>query len=98
MKPVNRRDLLVLAAGLALATWLVVAYAFRYSSLAALVAAVMAPLYYGIGLGVDEKLFAVTVMSALLLYRHASNITKLLAGKESRIGSKAAGAKASPKK
>jgi len=77
-----------------LVTWLVVAYAFRYSSLAALVAAVFAPFYYGLLFGADEKLFAVIVMSALLLYRHAGNISNLLAGKESRIGSKSTGAKA----
>jgi glycerol-3-phosphate acyltransferase PlsY len=71
-----------------LVTWLVVAYAFRYSSLAALVAAVFAPFYYGLLFGVDEKLFAVIVMSALLLYRHSSNIGNLIAGKESRLGSK----------
>jgi glycerol-3-phosphate acyltransferase PlsY len=53
-----------------LVTWLVVAYAFRYSSLAALVAAVFAPFYYGLLFGADEKLFAVVAMSALLLYRH----------------------------
>jgi glycerol-3-phosphate acyltransferase PlsY len=81
-----------------LVTWLVVAYAFRYSSLAALVAAVFAPFYYGLLFGADEKLFAVVVMSALLLYRHAGNIANLIAGKESRIGSKAAGAKPTVKK
>jgi glycerol-3-phosphate acyltransferase PlsY len=84
-----------------LVTWLVVAYAFRYSSLAALVAAIFAPFYYGLLFGADEKLFAVVAMSLLLLYRHGSNIGNLLAGKESRIGSKskaAAAAKATPRK
>ncbi|MGH8854446.1 MAG: glycerol-3-phosphate 1-O-acyltransferase PlsY [Telluria sp.] len=76
-----------------LATWLIVAYAFRYSSLAALIAAVFAPFYYGLLFGADEILFAVAAMSALLLYRHSGNIANLIAGKESRIGSKAAGAK-----
>lgn len=71
-----------------LATWLVIAYAFRYSSLAALVAAVFAPFYYGLLFGTDEILLAVLVMSALLVYRHRGNIGNLLAGKESRIGSK----------
>jgi glycerol-3-phosphate acyltransferase PlsY len=75
-----------------LVTWLVVAYAFRYSSLAALVAAIFAPFYYGLLFGADEKLFAVIAMSLLLLYRHSSNISNLMAGKESRIGSKAKGA------
>ena len=76
-----------------LVTWLVVAYAFRYSSLAALIAAVFAPFYYGLLFGVDEILFAVIAMSALLLWRHSANIGNLIAGKESRIGSKAAGAR-----
>jgi len=76
-----------------LVTWLVVAYAFRYSSLAALIAAIFAPFYYGLLFGVDEILFAVIAMSALLLWRHSANIGNLIAGKESRIGSKAAGAK-----
>lgn len=76
-----------------LVTWLVVAYAFRYSSLAALIAAIFAPFYYGLLFGVDEILFAVIAMSALLLWRHSKNIGNLIAGKESRIGSKAAAAK-----
>ncbi|HZX26670.1 MAG TPA: glycerol-3-phosphate 1-O-acyltransferase PlsY [Telluria sp.] len=75
-----------------LVTWLVVAYAFRYSSLAALIAALFAPFYYGLLFGADPELFAVVIMSALLIWRHAKNISNLLAGKESRIGSKAAGA------
>jgi glycerol-3-phosphate acyltransferase PlsY len=81
-----------------LVTWLVVAYAFRYSSLAALVAAIFAPFYYGLLFGANEILFAVIVMSALLLIRHGKNIANLLAGKESRIGSKAEGAKQAVKK
>jgi glycerol-3-phosphate acyltransferase PlsY len=69
-----------------LVTWLVIAYAFRYSSLAALVAAVFAPFYYGLLFGVDAMLGAVVLMSCLLIWRHAKNIGNLLAGKESRIG------------
>ena len=76
-----------------LVTWLVVAYAFRYSSLAALIAAVFAPFYYGLLFGVNAILFAVIAMSSLLLWRHSSNIGNRIAGKESRIGSKSAGAK-----
>lgn len=71
-----------------LATWLIVAYAFRYSSLAALVAAVFAPFYYGLLFGLGPIWVALLFMSLLLLYRHRSNIGNLLAGKESRIGSK----------
>ena len=76
-----------------LATWLVVAYAFRYSSLAALVASVFAPFYYGLLFGVDPVFFATIAMSVLLLWRHATNIANLIAGKESKIGSKSAAAK-----
>jgi glycerol-3-phosphate acyltransferase PlsY len=71
-----------------LVTWLAVAFAFRYSSLAALIAALFAPFYYGLLFGVDPQLFAVVVMSLLLGFRHSKNISNLLAGKESRIGGK----------
>lgn len=69
-------------------TWLVIAYAFRYSSLAALIAAVFAPFYYGLMFGTNAILFAVLTMSALLVFRHRQNIAKLMAGKEGRIGGK----------
>jgi acyl phosphate:glycerol-3-phosphate acyltransferase len=71
-----------------LVTWVVIAYAFRYSSLAALVSAIFAPFYYGLLFGADIKLFAVLIMSGLLIYRHHKNIGNLLTGKESRLGSK----------
>ncbi|SNT15320.1 acyl-phosphate glycerol-3-phosphate acyltransferase [Noviherbaspirillum humi] len=71
-----------------LVTWLVIAYAFRYSSLAALIASIFAPFYYGLLFGTDALLLAVLVMSGLLIYRHRQNIANLMAGKESRIGSK----------
>ncbi len=77
-----------------MATWLIIAYATRYSSLAALVSAIFAPFYYFLLFGVDEKLWAVLAMSALLLYRHSGNIANLIAGKESKIGSKSGAAKA----
>ncbi|NGZ86587.1 glycerol-3-phosphate 1-O-acyltransferase PlsY [Duganella aceris] len=69
-------------------TWLAVAFAFRYSSLAALVAALFAPFYYGLLFGMEPQLLAVFVMSALLVFRHSKNISNLIAGKESRLGSK----------
>lgn len=81
-----------------LATWLIIAYAFRYSSLAALVAALFAPFYYGLLFGVDAILLSVVVMSALLAYRHSQNIANLLSGKESKIGAKKDGASAAAKK
>ncbi len=71
-----------------LVTWVVIAYAFRYSSMAALVAAVFAPFYYGLLFGTDIKLLAVLAMSGLLIYRHRQNIANLMAGKESRLGRK----------
>lgn len=75
--------------GLAVAaTWLIIAVFFRYSSLAALVAAVFAPLYYVFMFGLGPYAPAVIVMAILLIYRHRGNIAKLIAGKESRIGSK----------
>jgi glycerol-3-phosphate acyltransferase PlsY len=75
------------------ATWLIVAYAFRYSSLAALIASVFAPFFYALMEGPDMILLAIVVMTALLIYRHAKNIGNLLAGKESRIGAKKKGGK-----
>ncbi|SEA14417.1 glycerol-3-phosphate 1-O-acyltransferase PlsY [Paraburkholderia sartisoli] len=69
-------------------TWLIIAFFFRYSSLAALVAAVFAPLFDGFLFGANIIALAVLAMSALLIWRHRSNIAKLLAGKESRIGDK----------
>jgi acyl phosphate:glycerol-3-phosphate acyltransferase len=73
-----------------LLTWLVVAFFSRYSSLAALLAALFAPICYGLLIGVDSLFLAVGGMSLLLVYRHSKNIGNLLAGKESRIGGKAA--------
>lgn len=80
-----------------LATWLLVAYVSRYSSLAALTAAVLAPAYYLLGdraaWYLDKNILLVLVIvSALLLYRHGENIVKLLKGTESRIGGSSASA------
>lgn len=72
----------------ALLTWLLVAFIWRYSSLAAMVAAVFSPLYYGLTAGFDIQFIAIAVMGALLLARHAKNIGNLIKGTESRIGSK----------
>lgn len=76
-----------------LATWLIVAFFSRYSSLAALVAAVFAPIYYFFGNQVawnadDRVLLSVALMSAVLIWRHKANIGKLMRGEESRIGKK----------
>ena len=71
-----------------LATWFVIALFFRYSSLASIVSAVFAPLYYFFLFGAREMLSALILVSALLLWRHKMNILKLVAGKEHRIGEK----------
>ncbi len=73
-----------------LVTWLIVALVLRYSSLAALVAAVAAPVYAMLLHLRPELIVAVAAMSLLLIWRHKSNIQNLLTGKESRIGSKKA--------
>jgi glycerol-3-phosphate acyltransferase PlsY len=88
--------LLGISAWLGLATmltWLIVAYFFRYSSLASLMAALFAPVYYVFGDGaawyLDRWIFvAVVVMSVLLMWRHAENISRLIKGTESRLGKK----------
>lgn len=71
-----------------LATWLIIAVFFRYSSLAALVSAVFAPFFYVLMFGFDWVAGAVALMAVLLIARHRANIAKLLSGKESRIGEK----------
>jgi glycerol-3-phosphate acyltransferase PlsY len=72
----------------ALVTWLLVAVVFRYSSLAALIAAAAAPIYIVL-LGLPrEWIVAAAVMTLLLIYRHKSNIQNLMSGKESKIGQK----------
>ena len=73
---------------LAMATWLAVAFTWRISSLSALIAAVLAPLYGIALLGFEVSTLAVSAMSLLLIWRHQSNIVNLLAGKEGRIGEK----------
>ena len=75
-----------------LASWLIIAFFFRYSSLASIVAAAFAPFYQVLVWGMDEQALAVMVMSLLLVWRHEGNIRKLLAGTESRLGQKAAAA------
>ena len=90
--------------GLATAlTWLIIAFFFRYSSLASLVAAVFAPVYYVLFGGVlwyteGPVTAAIVAMGLLLIWRHRENIQRLIAGKESRLGKKADPAKTAGKK
>jgi glycerol-3-phosphate acyltransferase PlsY len=77
------------------ATWLIIAFFFRYSSLASLVAAAFAPMYYLLGDHVawyaDARVaMALFVMALLLAWRHRENISRLLQGKESKLGAKKA--------
>ncbi len=71
-----------------LLTWLLVAVVFRYSSLAALIAAAAAPVYAMLLHLRPELVLATAIMSMLLIWRHKSNIQNLMTGKESKIGGK----------
>jgi glycerol-3-phosphate acyltransferase PlsY len=72
-----------------LATWLIIAFFFRYSSLAAVVSAVFAPFYQLLIWGAGPVAGVVALMGLLLVWRHTANIQKLLAGTESKLGQKA---------
>ena len=72
-----------------LAIWLLVAILTRYSSLAAIVTAVAAPICFDVADGPGLRTGAVAAMSLLLVWRHRANISKLLAGTESKLFSKA---------
>lgn len=71
-----------------LVTWMVLAILFRYSSLSSLIASIAAPFYTWYF--TDDLILATTiaVMSLILIIRHRSNIVKLMAGQESKIGKK----------
>lgn len=72
----------------ALLTWIVVFALSRYSSLGAIVAAAMAPLYAWLLLPYQDYVITVAVMAVWLVWRHRTNIQKLLAGTESGFGKK----------
>jgi glycerol-3-phosphate acyltransferase PlsY len=71
-----------------LVTWLMIAYFFRYSSLAALISALFAPFYQLLIWGPGPTAIAAGVMGLLLIWRHSANIQKLLNGTESKLGQK----------
>ena len=76
-----------------LLTFAIIVIFFRYVSLASIVAAVFAPAYYLLGDGVawtasGYKTLALMAMGVLLIWRHRENIRRLLAGTESKLGSK----------
>jgi len=74
-----------------LGTWIIVAMFMRYSSLAALAAAVFGPIYFVFLFGFQPMGIALLVVCLLLIWRHRNNIHNLMNGKESRIGSKKKG-------
>lgn len=71
-----------------LGTWLFVAYVSRYSSLAAVLAAALAPVYAVLMHGASNNVIIVGIIGMALIGKHWVNIQKLLAGQESKIGSK----------
>jgi glycerol-3-phosphate acyltransferase PlsY len=71
-----------------LITWIIVAAFLRYSSLAALAAAVFGPIYFVFLFGFQPMGIALTAVCSLLIWRHRSNIRNLMNGTETRIGSK----------
>jgi glycerol-3-phosphate acyltransferase PlsY len=71
-----------------IATWLIVAILFRYSSLAALTASLLAPFYIWLFTHQTVYVAAIALMSLILIYRHRSNLAKLISGQESKIGKK----------
>ncbi len=68
-------------------TWLLVAWLFRYSSLAALVGLAVAPIYAWWLVGPQEAWLAL-ILAVLIFIRHHANIRRLINGEESRIGEK----------
>lgn len=71
-----------------LATWLIVAFFLRYSSLAALAAAAFGPIYFVFLFGFQPMAIALLIVCALLILRHRSNIQNLMNGTEARISKK----------
>jgi glycerol-3-phosphate acyltransferase PlsY len=79
-----------------LATWLIIAAFFRYSSLASIVAAVFAPFWQLLTEGAGPIALALIATALLLVWRHEANVKRLFAGTESRLGGKAAPVAAAP--
>ena len=74
-----------------LSTWLFMAFTLRYSSLSAITAALLAPVY-AVFMGLPTSVVVpITLMVVVLLTKHAGNFRRLLAGQETKIGSKKKG-------
>ena len=70
----------------AIVAWLVMALVFRYSSLAAVTAAIVAPLYAWIVRPIDIEPLAVLFIALVVIWRHRTNLSRLMRGEEDRIG------------
>ena len=81
-----------------LVTWVVIAALFRYSSLASVVAALLAPFFTLLFFDRPVLAMAVSAMGLLLIWRHWRNLANLIAGKESRLGEKADQTEPDPKR
>lgn len=79
----------LLLGSLVILTWIIVAAVSRLSSLSALTAAVLAPIYSYLIFDWDTPVWVVIMISLLLILRHRANIVNLIEGKETRIGKKA---------
>ena len=71
-----------------IATWLVMAKVFKISSLSALIATALSPLYFWILTAHGPLALGVLFMAILIFWRHQSNIRNLLSGKEDKIQSR----------
>ncbi|MDO6385985.1 MULTISPECIES: glycerol-3-phosphate 1-O-acyltransferase PlsY [unclassified Uliginosibacterium] len=78
----------LLLGGAVLLAWIATAAISRYSSLAAVVAAIVAPVLTRAITGSEEWTVGVMAMVVVLLWRHKANIARLIKGEESKIGSK----------
>ena len=71
-----------------LATWIFVAFAFRYSSLASVLAAALAPVFQIMIHGANGQTIVVAILALALIGKHWQNLQRLLGGQEAKIGSK----------
>ena len=65
--------------------WLSMAFFYRYSSLAAIISSISAPIWISLFYG-NDALVVTLIMTILILYRHKDNIKRLVDGSESKIG------------
>ena len=76
-------------AGIMFLVWVLMAYIFRYSSLAAITAVAAMPVVLALFGASTPKIIIGVLLALLIVFKHSANIRKLIAGTESRIGDKA---------